>query len=442
MTAVSTTRRDEMSPLTSATGASVVPDPVRRQARITSALVATVIFLTAIAPLATDMYVPAFPLVAGDLSASATQVQLTLTTFFVGMALGQLIGGPVSDQRGRRRPLIAAIVLMSVASVVCALAPSIGVMMVARLVQGFSGGWAMVIGRAVIVDLAAGARLVRLLNVIAGVGGVAPIAGPLLGAVILQVSHWRVSFWVVAAVGVVMTLAVLFAVPESLPVERRHGGGLRAFVVAGRQVLARRRYVGYLLVSGSAMGALFAYVATSAFVLQSMNGMSPIVYSVDFAVNAGGMTVAALIAARLAGRVSTRKVILVGQVAALAAGVAMLVGALWFGTPMLLAVVCFFVLMSAQGLIGPNGGVLASAEVPEHPGTGSAILGFVQWVAAGIIAPIAGLGGEHTAAPMALLMVAGAALSMIGLLVLARPRRSQRAGAARTGDGVVHHSTP
>ncbi|MEU7614452.1 multidrug effflux MFS transporter [Micromonospora sp. NPDC049204] len=441
MTAASTTRRDELSPLTSATEASLVPDPVRRQARITSALVATVILLTAIAPLATDMYVPAFPRVAGDLTASATQVQLTLTTFFVGMALGQLIGGPVSDQRGRRRPLIAAIVLMSGASVVCALAPSIGVMMVARLVQGFSGGWAMVIGRAVIVDLAAGARLIRLLNVIAGVGGVAPIAGPLLGAVILQVSHWRVSFWVVAALGVVMTLAVLLAVPESLPVERRHGGGLRAFAVAGRQVLARRRYVGYLLVSGSAMGALFAYVATSAFVLQSMNGMSPIAYSVDFAVNAGGMTVAALIAARLAGRVATRKVILIGQVAALAAGVAMLVGALWLGTPMLLAVVCFFVLMSAQGLIGPNGGALASAEVPGHPGTGSAILGFVQWVAAGIIAPIAGLGGEHTAVPMALLMLAGAALSMIGLLVLARPEKTA-AGAATTGNGVLHHRTP
>jgi DHA1 family bicyclomycin/chloramphenicol resistance-like MFS transporter len=396
-------------------------DPVRRQARITSGLVATVIFLTAIAPLATDMYVPAFPRVAGDLSATATQVQLTLTTFFVGMALGQLIGGPVSDQRGRRRPLIAAIVLMSLGSIVCALTPSIGVMMVARLVQGFSGGWAMVIGRAVIVDLATGARLVRLLNVIAGVGGIAPIVGPLLGAVILQLSHWRVSFWVVAALGVAMSLAVLVAVPESLPPERRHGGGLRAFATAGREVLSQRRYVGYLLVSGSAMGALFAYVATSAFVLQSMNGMSPIVYSVDFAANAGGMTVAALVAARLAGRVATRKVILAGQVAALAAGVAMLVGALWFGTPLLLAVVCFLVLMTAQGLIGPNGGALASAEVPEHPGTGSAVLGFVQWVAAGIIAPIAGLGGEHTAVPMALLMTGGAALSMIGLLVFARP---------------------
>ena len=396
-------------------------EPVRRQARLTSGLVATVIFLTAIAPLATDMYVPAFPRVAGDLSATATQVQLTLTTFFVGMALGQLIGGPVSDQRGRRRPLLSAIALMSVASIVCALTPSIAVMMAARFVQGFSGGWAMVIGRAVIVDLARGARLVRVLNVIAGVGGIAPIAGPLLGAVILQLSHWRVSLWVVAALGVVMTAAVLVAVPESLPPERRHGGGLRAFAIAGRQVLANRRYVGYLLVSGSAMGAVFAYVATSAFVLQSMNGMSPIAYSVDFAANAAGMTVAALLAARLAGRVATRKVILAGQVAALAAGAAMLAGALWFGTPLPLAIVCFLVLMTAQGLIGPNGGALASAEVPEHPGTGSAILGFAQWVAAGTVAPIAGLGGEDTAVPMALLVIAGAALSMVGLLVLARP---------------------
>ena len=211
-----------------------VPAPARRQAAVTSGLVATVVFLAAIAPLATDMYVPAFPSVAGDRSATATQVQLTLTTFFVGMALGQLIGGPV-----------------------------------------------------------------------------------------------------------------LVAVPESLPAERRHGGGMRTFARAGRQVLAQRRYVGYLLVSGSAMGALFAYVATSAFVLQSMNGMSPIAYSVDFAANAAGMTVAAP-----------------------AAGVAMPAGALWFGTPLLLAVICFFVPMTAQGLIGPNGGALASAEVPAHPGPG------------------------------------------------------------------------
>src|SRR4051794_28781729 len=189
------------------------PDTVHEsdpnQARLTSGLVATVVFLTAIAPLATDMYVPAFPQVAGDLTATATQVQLTLTTFFVGMALGQLVGGPVSDQRGRRRPLLAAVLVMTLASIACAVTPTIAVMMLARFVQGFAGGWAMVIGRAVIVDLATGARLVRVLNLIAAVGGIAPIVGPLLGAVILQLSHWRVSFWAVAALGVVMTVCVL-----------------------------------------------------------------------------------------------------------------------------------------------------------------------------------------------------------------------------------------
>jgi DHA1 family bicyclomycin/chloramphenicol resistance-like MFS transporter len=382
-----------------------------------------VVFLTAIAPLATDMYVPAFPQVAGDLASTATQVQLTLTTFFVGMALGQLVGGPVSDQRGRRVPLLAAVLVMTAASVVCALAPSIAVMTVARLVQGFAGGWAMVIGRAIIVDLATGVRLVRVLNVVAAVGGVAPIVGPLLGGLILQLSHWRVSFWLVAVLGLAMTVAVLVAVPESLPPERRHAGGLSSFLAAGRIVLANREYVGYLIVAGAAMGALFAYVATSAFVLQSMNGLSPIAYSVDFAANATGMTVAALIAARLAGRVSTRKLILGGQLAALAAGLALLVGALWLGTPLALALVCFFVLMTAQGLMIPNGGALASAAVPDHPGTGSAVQGFVQWVAAGTIAPIAGLGGEHTAVPMAALVTAGAAVSMAGLLIVAKPVR-------------------
>jgi MFS transporter, DHA1 family, multidrug resistance protein len=405
---------------------SGVPSPApgagtRGQARLTAGLVASVVFLTAIAPLATDMYVPAFPEVADELAATATQVQVTLTTFFVGMALGQLVGGPVSDQRGRRGPLIAATLVMAAASIACALTPTIAVMAAARFVQGFAGGWAMVIGRAVIVDLATGAGLVRVLNVIAGVGGVAPIVGPLVGAVILQLSHWRVSFWAVAALGLAMTLAVLVAVPESLPPERRHGGGLRNFLVAGRQVLRHRSYVGYLLVAGSAMGAVFAYVATSAFVLQSMNGLSPIAYSIDFAANAAGMTIAALVAARLAGRVATRTVILVGQLAALAAGVAMLIGAVWFDTPLTLAIVCFFVLMTAQGLIGPNGGALASAAVPDHPGTGSAGLGFVQWVAAGTIAPIAGLGGADTAVPMATLMIACAAASMFGLLVLAKP---------------------
>ncbi len=382
---------------------------------------ATVIFLTAVAPLATDMYVPAFPRVAGEFGTTASAVQLTLTTFFAGMGLGQLVGGPFSDQRGRRLPLVAGTILMTVASIACALSPDVGILMAARFLQGFGGGWAMVIGRAVIVDLAHGPQLVRVLNVVMGIGGVAPIISPLLGAVILQLTGWRMTFWTLAALGILMALCALLIVPESMPPEKRHAGGLGEFGRAAKVVLSNRRFVGYVVVASSAFIALFAYVATSAFILQNMNGLSPVAYSVVFAANAGGMTIAALVSARLAGRVSTRKVILTGQVIALAAGLAMLAGALWWGTPLLVAMGSFFALMVAQGLINTNGGALASAEVPSHPGTSSAVLGLVQWTTAGVVAPIAGLGGTDTAVPMAALMIGGALLSLFGLLVLARP---------------------
>ena len=120
---------------------------------LTASVLATIVLITAIAPLATDMYVPAFPLVGRDLGASAAQVQLTLTTFFAGMALGQLAGGPVSDRVGRRRPLLVSLAVLAAASVLCAFSPTIAVMMAARLVQGFSGGWAMVIARSIVLDL-------------------------------------------------------------------------------------------------------------------------------------------------------------------------------------------------------------------------------------------------------------------------------------------------
>jgi DHA1 family bicyclomycin/chloramphenicol resistance-like MFS transporter len=165
-------------------------------------------------------------------------------------------------------------------------------------------------------------------------------------------------------------------------------------------------------------------VAASAFVLQSMNGLSPVAYSADFAFNAVGLTTATLVAARLAGRVPTRAVVGTGLAATGLAGGTMLAGALWFGMPLPVALVGFFVLMTAQGLVGPNAGALASGVVPEHPGTGSALLGFLQWCMAGVIAPLAGLGGARTAVPMAVIVATLTALSLLALVVFARPRQS------------------
>ncbi|MUL78204.1 multidrug effflux MFS transporter [Mycolicibacterium sp. CBMA 226] len=391
----------------------------RNTVALSATVLGTIVLITAIAPLATDMYVPAFPLVGVDLLASATQVQLTLTTFFVGMALGQLVGGPASDRIGRRTPLLVSLSVLTVASALCAYSPTIGVMMLARLLQGFSGGWAMVIARSIVVDLTRGTELVRAMNLVAGVGGIAPIVGPLLGGVILQFSHWRVSFWLVAGLSALMFVAVALGIIETLPADKRHSGGLRRITETTAAVLRHRRFVGYLLVFGSSMGMIFAYVATSAYVLQSMNGLSPVVYSIDFAFNAVGLTIATLAAARLANRVSTRTLVGIGLVGSTAAGAVLLIGAIWFAMPLPVALVGFFILMSAQGLVGPNAGALASDAVPDHPGTGSALLGFLQWCLAGVIAPLAGLGGTESAVPMAAIVTILAIGSGLALRVLA-----------------------
>ena len=405
------------------TGAGAARPPTASAVVLTRALLATIILVSSIAPLATDMYVPAFPRVGDDLLAGATQVQLTLTTFFVGMALGQLVGGPVSDTRGRRMPLLLSLAVLTLASVACAVSPSIQLMMVARFVQGLSGGWAMVTARSVVVDLAEGPRLVRSLNIIAGVGGIAPIVGPLVGAAVLQLTDWRVSFWVVAGLDALMVLAAAAWVPESLPAGKRHRGGLTALHRGVRHVTTNRAFVGHLVVMALSMGVTFAYVASSAFVLQGMNGLSPVQYSVVFAANAVGLTVATLAAARLVGRVATRTVIATGLVATGVAGVLLLAGALWWSMPLPVTVIGFLLLMSAQGLVGPNAGALASQAVPDHPGTGSALLGFFQWCAAGVVAPLVGLGGERTAVPMAGTVIVLTALS-VGALVAGsrRPR--------------------
>jgi DHA1 family bicyclomycin/chloramphenicol resistance-like MFS transporter len=396
--------------------------------RIGGSLIATVVLISAIAPLATDMYVPAFPQVASDLHASTSAVQLTLTTFFAGVALGQLAGGPVSDQRGRKPLLLAGTVLFTLASLACALAPNMGVMLAARFLEGLGGGWAMVISRAVIVDLAvSGTSLVRALGIIAGVSGMGPVVGPLLGGLILQFSDWRAPFWVLVGAGALMSVFAVLFLPESLPPERRHAGGFRTFGRAAAAVVSNRAYLGYVLVATATMAGVFAYVSTSAFILETINGLSPLVYSLDFAGNAAASAIVTLIAARLAGLVPTRRLILIGQVIGIAGGIGLLAGGL-VGSPLLLVLVCFLALMLNLGLSFANSGALASAEVPDHPGTGSAVLGLFQWLAAGITAPLTGLGGNITVSA-GIIATAALCLSLLGLLVLTSPRPHAHRGA-------------
>lgn len=276
-------------------------------AAVSAGLIVALAAQNAVPPFATDMYSPAFPQVAADLATSATAVGLTLTAFFVGMGLGQVMGGTVSDRRGRRAPMIVGGVLCTLGAVVCALAPGIGVLVAGRFLQGFGGGVAAVVGRAVLVDLAHGDRLASVMSILMAVSALAPMIAPVVGGAVLSVATWRTVFWCLVGFGLFMTAMAAALVPESLPPERRQDGGRGRFAAGARDLVGHRRYLGYMLTSSFSGFAMFAYISASSFVLQEIKGLTPMQYSVFFGCTAGANMLMALTNSRLVGRAPSER---------------------------------------------------------------------------------------------------------------------------------------
>jgi len=377
--------------------------------------------LTAIAPLATDMYLPALPTMVGDLGSTASGVQLTLTTFLVGLAVGQLVIGPLSDQFGRRRLLIGGTVVCALAGVVCAFAPNEGVLVAARFVQGFSGAAGIVLSRAVIADRARGEQAAKLFSLMMVISGVAPVIAPLLGGSLVGAVGWRGIFWILAGVALVMVVAVLAVVPESLPVEQRQSGGLRATGRAAREVLGDRVYLGYTLTFAFAFTAMFAYISASSFIYQNVLGLSTVGYSIAFAANAFGLVVASAVSGALTGRLAPLTMLRAGVAVLVVDTVALLVVVL-AGSPRAGVVALLFVAVASLGFVLGNATSLATGRVPHHSGTGSAVLGALQFGLGALASPLVGLAGESDARPMAVTMVVVAVLSLVCLWTLARSR--------------------
>jgi DHA1 family bicyclomycin/chloramphenicol resistance-like MFS transporter len=378
--------------------------------------------LTAVAPLATDMYLPALPEVAAQLGSSASAIQLTLTAFLVGLAAGQLVIGPLSDGWGRRRLLLAGTVLCLVASVACAVAPTTGVLVVARFLQGFGGAAGVVLSRAVITDRTTGDRAVRLFSVMMAINGIAPVVAPLLGSSLLGVVGWRGIFLALALLALLMALGAAGAVPETLPAERRVRGGLRRTGRDVRSAFGRRRYLGYTLAFALAFATMFAYISGSPFVLQETLGLSTGWYALAFGVNAAGLTVASLVGGRLVGRVGARRLLAVGVAALLVLAVAYLVVVL-AGAPRWPALVVLFLAVTSLGLVLGNGAALASAEVRDIAGTGSALLGALQFGLGAVVSPLVG----SSPLVMAVVMVVASGLAVLALATLARDLRGAAA---------------
>jgi MFS transporter, DHA1 family, multidrug resistance protein len=379
--------------------------------------------LSAFGPLAHDLYLPALPQLAADLRVPEASGQLTLSACMVGIALGQLLFGPVTDRVGRRWPLLAGVALFAVAAFLCALAPTIEVLLALRLLTGLSGGVGLVVARAMVRDLYGGDTAARVFALLMIVSSTAPIVAPLLGGLLLRVTDWRGVFLALAAIGLVLLVAAMTQ-GETLPVERRRAGGLR--VVAGvlHDVVRDRTFLLPALVQGLAMCAMFTFIAMGSFVLQSPvvvdGALGPQGYALAFAVNGTGILVAGRVSAWLVGRVGARRLLGVGVSIELAGAVALLAGALTTRSVWAL-LVPLFVLMSCVGLIMPNATALALAGQGDRAGTASAVLGVLQFTFAASVPPLVSLGGV-TAVVMALTILGAAAAAGLAYLAVLRTR--------------------
>ena len=374
----------------------------------------------ALGPLTVDMYLPALPTIADDLRTSASTVQLTLTGTLVGLALGQLVLGPLSDALGRKRPLLAGTALHVVASLLVLVAPSIGVLGLLRFLQGVGTAAGAVIALAVVRDLFEGRAAATMLSRLFLVLGAAPVLAPTIGGELLRVTSWRGIFLVLGLYGVALLVMGRFAVRETLPPERRRSSGVAGTLRGYRTLFRDRTYVGLVLVAGLTMAGLFSYVSGSSFVFQDQFGLDEQQFGLLFGAGAVWLIAATQLNPVVLRRFSPAQVLVAATVAGALAGGVLLVlagsgtGGLW-GVVLPLWAVLF-----ASGLALPNAPALALSRHGEAAGTAAALVGAVQFGVGAAVAPLVGVLGNDAVA-MGAVVVAALVLAIAVLAAVVRP---------------------
>jgi len=375
--------------------------------------------LVAFGPLSTDMYLPALSTISQDLGATMPQTQLTLSAGILGLALGQVIAGPISDAHGRRRPVLIGIAAFVVASLLCIIAPSISALTTLRFVQGVAGAAGIAIAVAIASDRYAGVAQARFFALLMLVTGLAPIVAPMLGSQLLTFTSWRGVFVALTLIGVGLLLAAAFGLDETLPPSRRQRGGIAASLRAFQALLTDRRFVGYALTCGFAFAAAIVYISVSPFILQNIYGVSPQRLGILFGVNALGLVVIAQISGKLVGRVSPQTLVTWGVAAIVIGGTTLLVVVL-SGIGLVGVLPSLFVIVASLGLVAPNATALA-LEGTRTAGSASALLGVVQFTIGAVAAPLVGMGGTMTAVPMAAVIATFGMATLITFIVLCHP---------------------
>ena len=397
------------------------PRPVRLR------LLVLLAFIAGASPLAVDLYLASFPAIQRDLSTTPGMVQLTLTSYLVGMAIGQPVWGPLSDRYGRRATLLGSNAITVASSLAVVVAPTIEALSAARFAQALSAASGMVIARAMVADLARGFAGVRAQTLMMTIHAVVPVIAPALGGVLATFAPWRGVLAVLALVVAAQLVVTLLVVPETLPPAQRAArvdfGGLA-------RVVARPGYLAYALTLGFAVATIMAYVASSSFVYQDVLGFSPLAYGATFAVNALGMTVGGLVSARLARR-HVHPARTVGRaLPALVVCCLLIAVAAASPWPVLLVAPMFATTFFCNLVMGNCMG-LAMEQANGMSGAGSAMLGLFMFGISAFVTPLAGLLGDAgSAVPMGLVMVTAAALAATVFAIGRRSLARDPAGEA------------
>lgn len=369
--------------------------------------------LTAAAPLVTDFYLPALPDLARSLGTTEAAAQLTVSVSIVGLALGQLVAGPLSDRIGRLLPLRVGVLLLAITSFLCAFADDIGTLLALRLAQGLAGAATLVVARAVVRDVYDGARAAKIFSELILVMGLAPVIGPMVGGQLLRVTDWRGIFVTLGVISAVLLVATLLTLEETW--QPRAPGSPNGFGL----LLRDRAFLGFLVMAGCFGTVLFSYISMSSFVLREDYGVGPVAFSWIFGVNAVGMIVGGQLNARLVGRHGPARMLRIGLVL-LATAASCLALALAGAAPLGVVMVPLWLVLCGLGLSFGNATALALVPHGTIAGSASALLGTSQFLLGAAVPPLLSVHGT-TGVAMGLAMAVAAVLALVVSTRVAAP---------------------
>lgn len=370
--------------------------------------------LSALAPLSIDMYLPAFPSIANGLNTTISHVAFSLTSYFIGISVGQLFYGPITDKYGRKKPLLIGLALFFVASVGCALSPNIDWLIAMRVIMALGGCVGMVVSRAVVRDVFPVSETAKIFSTLMLIVGVAPILAPTVGSWLLTVSTWRTIFYVLAGFGLLLIVAVYLFLPESGSFNRKVPLRAKTILKDYKRVLAERTFLYFAIASSIALGGMFAYISGSSFVFMNYFGLTEANFGLVFSVNAIGFILGSQVNRLLLNKYSSLQIITVSSYILIGVSVLMLTAYFLALMTLITLISLLFTFLFCLGLLVPNATAMALAPFSKNAGSASALLGFIQMVCGASLSALVGAMHNDTILPM----LSGMAFAGIGAFVI------------------------